>query len=706
VVKSNRRRKQERSKRLTAAAQRRAAGARRRLREQAIREAEQRMAVLRDPRTSVETVAAAIRDQYDGEPVMPGLPLLLLEYRGSVDEVVGVGEALLAAEGRDGGQPSLSALTFGAGAAHLAGDHQRARRLMDQALARAGDVETRLRLAAHLRILGRPADAIGLLAAHVADPAYGPAAATTHGGALEDAQRRAGDGAQGACPCGSGTAWSACCRPREAGAVERFLDRSGLYALRTALAEYLPGSAYEKAVDVHVVEWLDIADAGSWEPGEIEPLERMAIEHAWIAAGTASLDDDGDVEDEDRDNLLTAFAADPATPRELAARAEVWREHVRYGLWQVETSVPSPGLWCTDLGTGQELYLAFAPEQVERVPRWGVLLGAVVPLDGAWRATGSMIQLSPSEADALCETIQAATEALVGELAGRPNKRALEQLRRPSPFGRAEPHNVYAYEQDPASPEAAVLIGRIVGSLLPRLVGELHAWRATPPSLANTDGEPLCQIKARIAVRDAAGVAARLAAHADFDTDSEDASRLSWLGREVPAAQRKAMFAEARAQLRAQGHTDADLEVPDGPNRWVRGRLQFHGSEVTVDVNSRERLARLLTILDEVGAEPTVVDESRVDPAQDLPWPAGHRPFGGGLAPPGEGWERQWLDESVPALRGRTPRQAAGSAEEPLLEGMLRELEYDADLLAQAGKSGADVAWLREQLGMPADQWA
>jgi hypothetical protein len=62
-----------------------------------------------------------------------------------------------------------------------------------------------------------------------------------------------------------------------------------------------------------------------------------------------------------------------------------------------------------------------------------------------------------------------------------------------------------------------------------------------------------------------------------------------------------------------------------------------------------------------------------------------------------------WLDEKVPALSGRTPRQAARGRERPYLEAMLRQFEYEADLLAVDGKTGIDTAWLREQLDTPGD---
>src|SRR5205807_10532602 len=120
---------------------------------------------------------------------------------------------------------------------------------------------------------------------------------------------------------------------------------------------------------------------------------------------------------------------------------------------------------------------------------------------------------------------------------------------------------------------------------------------------------------------------------------------------------------------------------------------------------SGQRLHRLLDLLRELSAEPTVLDQSHVDPARDLPWPAGYRALPGGLAPPEEGWERHWLDEPVPALRGRTPRQTADSDDWPLLEAVLRQLEYDAELLAHDCKPAPNTAWLRNQLDMPTDRF-
>jgi hypothetical protein len=63
------------------------------------------------------------------------------------------------------------------------------------------------------------------------------------------------------------------------------------------------------------------------------------------------------------------------------------------------------------------------------------------------------------------------------------------------------------------------------------------------------------------------------------------------------------------------------------------------------------------------------------------------------------------FDERIPALRGRTIRQAVrGMPEDQMrVEALLREWEYQSDLLAAAGKQPIETAALRAELGLPSD---
>lgn len=693
MAKSNRQRKQERTRRQVAAAQRKAASERRRLLDAAPREAEQRLARVYDPQTPPDELATLLAEQYAGGPVLPGMAALLHDKGHSIPKLqavaAGVAEAL---------PGSLTALTFAALVAHEAGDHAEARQQIDAALDLADDRGDIQRVTRHLLFHGRVSDVMELTRARLRESPDDLAAAEAYALAIEDAHQNlaAKDGRD--CPCGSGRDWAECCAPRERAALDQFAaDRGALYEFRAAITEWLPRSSYADAVANHVAEWDD-PDPDLAEPNT-RGLNLMAMEHALLLARR-----NPDVDD-DLDNPLTAFADDPRTSPEFARRARDWRGHVHYGLWRVDDRVASPGLWCTEVVTGITRYVAFAPEQIERLPRWSVLLTAVVPVDGVWRSTGAAMHLSPTEADALCEVVLSATEAVAHEVIGdRRRRRSGTRMRRSAPYGRAEPHTVLADLTDECDEGTAHLVNLVTGSLLPRLVDEIRSIRQQAPQLTNTDGDRLCLLRARVKVHDGAAVARRLQGHRDFTT-ADDPGELTWWGKAVPAAQQAAMRAEVMASLQAEGGDPAEL-VTDGPQRWVRGSIRCSGDELQVEVNSRERLARLLDVLREVGGDPAVVDEWRVDPEQDLPWPPAPSPAFAvprqSAVPPGERWERHWLDEPVPALLGRTPRQAASGAERARLETLLREFEYHADV---SGGSAAGVDWIREQLGMPADGW-
>lgn len=132
----------------------------------------------------------------------------------------------------------------------------------------------------------------------------------------------------------------------------------------------------------------------------------------------------------------------------------------------------------------------------------------------------------------------------------------------------------------------------------------------------------------------------------------------------------------------------------------MRGSLRFSPGQIVAEVNSDNRLARLLNVLSKLGAAPAVTDEKRIDPVQDFAWPGGEAARPGSVAPSGEGWEKYWVDEQLPALGGLTPREASEGKQIPQLEALLRQFEYEADLLAARGQRGIDTDWLREELNM------
>lgn len=220
------------------------------------------------------------------------------------------------------------------------------------------------------------------------------------------------------------------------------------------------------------------------------------------------------------------------------------------------------------------------------------------------------------------------------------------------------------------------LLDRRDGYELLHRVSLLHR----PPSLVTTDGDPIVDCRAELEVPDPAMARAELDRRYEPDGDG-------WV-----------WFA------------DADT---DGASRTVRGWLTLVGGVLTVRTMSESRLdaarAELLTALP--GAR-VIGDERRPFELGDVPpdtaIPGGRPP--GAAVPDGipvealleiaDRQERAWCDEHVPALGGRTPREAA---DDPTRRDELARLIASfPDIDPESGMVGLRPERLRELLGLGA----
>ena len=663
-----------------------------------------RIEELLSPATPVQRSAELLCEQFQGAPVPRGLAGRLAEH-ATAERAHAVAEAALRQ------QPgSLPSLTLAADVAlELDADDERAGVLVEQALGLAGDAGQRAELAARMAELGRAADALKLVAERLQEKAGDEGAQRAYAQALQTAHARvhadpgAGWTRRGnRCPCRSGRRWWYCCRRDELAALARFEDRALLDRLRQALRAWVEAQPdLGEQVAEHVAEAVADAFRGPpLEPGrdqaQLETVTEMALEHAWLVGEEATEEDEET--DAEAQAPLARFARDPAVPPPLAAAARGWLAAGAYGVWQMHDPEPQPGVWLTDILTGARRYVAAPAEHLHRASSWTALLGPLVPVEGTWRTGGAVLALTPAEADRLAEIVSRMADRDAAGLSGR-----RPRFKLPKP-GREAPRGVLAAVSEPAPPELADRLAQVLGAGIPQLVAELRAIRHAGPRLTNTDGDPLCIIKARIGVADPRHSARLLAAH--LDVSLEDDGVLAWWGRELDAREHETALAELHAQL--GGEPEAGLDSPRHPARWVRGRLRPVDGGFEVEVNSAERMTRLLELLRELGDEPAVQEEIRVDPAQAMAALrlGGVTPFGGSQEAI-DVWLRNWPDQPLPALGGRTARRAAGrEADQPRLEALLRELEHHAYSLARAGMPAPDVHGLREQLELPAERFA
>jgi hypothetical protein len=660
--------------------------------ELAYAEAQRRYEAVLSPDTPAERVAALVVEEFEDLPSPPGLAIRL-RRDGSEERARAV-----AAEVQRLAPGSVTALTL---AAEIAGafdeDRDRAADLLGEALDAPTDPAGTVELAEHMLAAGRPLDAIELVREVLNDEPEEEDAQEVYGWVLEELHRRRGAGEKlGRAECAE---------------LDRFADRTGLYALRDAMRVLVEERRPElRGLVAGIVgEWMEQLRAAEGRDADddfgpdtddeerSEALLRFAIERAWLMDGDPD-DDEGEGDDfrveleaefEQSGAPLALLATDPDVPPEISNAAAEWLSTVTYGLWQISDPEPGPGMWLTDIVTGARRYAAIPPEQLPGMSRWSVLLGALVSLDGVWRTTGAVVLLRPSEGDGAADLVHEASVALARELTG---KRGRGPRRRREP----DPHGVIVEIAEPIRPEIAALMSKVLGSLLPGIVGDVWRRRATGPKLTNTDGHRLRMITAHVAVNDPAAVAGTLAAHADFRV--EDAGELSWWGRELSKIEREG----ALAQIRSLAREGEPIEEPDEPQRWLRGRLEPKPDGFEISVNSDERLEALVELLRGLAAEPELGRRSVIDPAQDMPPIRLGMPMPFGASQEAvDAWQALWPEERVPALGGVTPRTASRRVQSrSRLEAVLREFEHDAYALARVGRPAPDMERLRADLGM------
>ena len=651
--------------------------ARRRLVKEAEARIDSLMGRLLDPEVAVADVAPDLLDIWHGEPVPGDLAFFVCREASAAR-----GRAI-ADEAIDIGPEDPVALSFAAGVAEFEGDDRRAAELWEAATQVSDDDQVKWSYAAALVGAGSTGTAFDVIEpvcrAVPADDIW----QWLYRDALEIAYDRRTLSGRTYCPCGSGLRYARCCRENDHASLARFMDRTVFDELRARIDNHSMRPELDDLVGDAAMNWFG-DDPADVDGDEAELM--LFTEWSWAAPRP-------DDEDDDRDCILGHFADDPDVPDEWRKRADQWLEEGRYGLWQVGDTTPAPGITLLDILTGSRIYAAFPSEQLAALAPWSVLLGNVVPVDGIWRSGGTLVPLSPSEADVVAREVQDMA-AVVLEGLGAPRGAIAEMLDE-------LPDRAIGVEMESAPPFSdltATLFSRVVSVALPKLFSDINARRATPPRLVNKDDEPILLITATITVANAGSLLTRLRSHPDFSVTAENA--ITWFGRELSRSEAETAMAEARA-LTAENGT-APIEI-DEPQRWVRGTLERTNGGLRVDVNSRARLDLLISTLEDMGARPEITSETTVDPAQDFAWPVATTPDAGrGMSPEARAaWQRTWVEEPVPALDGSTPREAAKSEEgRVLLEALLREFEHRAAINRARGRSAVDVEALRIELGM------
>lgn len=315
-------------------------------------------------------------------------------------------------------------------------------------------------------------------------------------------------------------------------------------------------------------------------------------------------------------------------------------------LFEVQTVQVDVGLQLNDLVTGEDLFVR-EKAATHYAEKFDLMLCWVVQLKDRFEMTGACCSVPRAHR----EVVQ---KALAKELRG---------LRREQP---ETPDHVLLRE--------AILAGQAA------MRGAVANWR--PPKIVTTDGDDMIFCQAVFDVTDLAFVRAQLGARPDME---EDEDGFVWIDRK------------------------GRREVAGGPLRI--GTIRFERGRMKLETESRERLERGKKLLidslahavrhrmDSVKDLDVAMEEYARRPEREAADEISEEAQAQILGPIMQQHVDSWIDEPIPALKGKTPRQAVKTkAGRGKVAVMLKDQE--SSLQRQPGGELVDFSHVYRELGL------
>jgi hypothetical protein len=440
---------------------------------------------------------------------------------------------------------------------------------------------------------------------------------------------------------------------------------------------------YDELFDLHFGVACEALGVG------VETLVDALDDHSLAMLEGGVLEDFVTCELDDGRNLIEAYLARRGWNEPVAVRR--WLQALRasrVSLWEVVALDPGRTLTLKDLLAGGAPVVVDERVGSESAVLWDRLMARVVAVGGTNHLTGALLLFGHEAADAAVERFERAFSDLRREI--RKAARAVGE----------------------AAPDDAALRDYLLDEAAPILTQEwlIDAFGAATeplPELVNTDGEALVFAELRLPLAGEASQAAqRLDQLATLDREpEEDGAAWNWLDPDEDVA--------AGAPAAPDGADRATITTRDAKGRNVLGSVRIRDAAVVLDTNSRERAERGCALLAQaldglVGAPATklrTLEEIREEggggtalPETDLT-PEEQAAF---LAEYLDEHYRSTLDQAVPMLDDKTPRQAARTKKgREAVVGWLKYLENnERRRAARSGEPTYDFLWMWVELGV------
>jgi hypothetical protein len=391
---------------------------------------------------------------------------------------------------------------------------------------------------------------------------------------------------------------------------------------------------------------------------------------------------------EDGSNLCTDYLKRRGWKETAMNRAyiEALRDSVM-SLHEVSDVRPGESFLARDLVRGGDPVRVSERTATKTLVAWDIIATRIVTVRGVVQMTGAVLPIDRDLAEDMLGLLRRTKARAPGMAA--------------ETFGAASPVLRARLEAELADDEQVLRVGAATITTL-WLNDAIRRCLAPPPEMLNTDGEPIefMTLHFRLAPKaTVAQIAEALSELPDLRAEDEG-TRWTWLAPQKPVA---------KGARRKRG------DDPDA-GRTIHGDVDLEDGKLEVRVNSEARAARIRTLLTPALAglvqEPLVERmtlEQAMAETPGVPEPASQGLDGVDPADlrkaVHEIMDRQYrntLDTPVPALGGKTPKQAARSAKGRIAAAnWLKGFEQNtARLPADDPMRDYDFGWMWEKLGI------
>ncbi len=449
-------------------------------------------------------------------------------------------------------------------------------------------------------------------------------------------------GANEQCPCGSDKKYKKCCRDLTAGMTYTQDDRFSVYSKLDELVEERFG---DDADDAHVEFWERFVDETEELPEQLAQASEF-VEDVWFAADVPLADG--------RTLVEVLLVEGDTTSGEKAFLKALQRSSMR--LYEVVGVVPGVSLTLREVLEGGQVQVNERSAS-RTLNRFDWLATRVVPrgASGGPEMEGGVLHIPRLLTDATLATLQRDRAAFSKKELGAD---ATAFFKTQPPF----------------------LHGVWIGSILDPVV----------PGLKNTDGDDMVPTKVRFDVVDGEALTRALCEHVELSASDE--GEWSWAGRNpegtvlslghISRLEDGLILETNSAERASRGR--ALLEAAAGAA--IRHRATSH-ENLTLAVKERIREQFLSGGTDESDERAPSAIPFEIQEAVVLEHMAKHY--------------RAWVDEPVPALDGKTPRQAAAQSKlRPRVVELIHGLEGIYQQALRERQPAYDPSWMWSELGL------